>query len=82
MRQPKGFIPIIVVVFIAILASTMVGVSWWYSEKSEEIKKLEPKKQDIKTEQLQKTKKPAEEKKEKPKEKVPTAAELAEKAKK
>ena len=51
-------------------------------KKSEEIKKLEPKKQDIKTEQLQKTKKPAEEKKEKPKEKVPTAAELAEKAKK
>ena len=41
MRQPKGFIPIIVVVFIAILASTMVGVSWWYSEKSEEIKKVE-----------------------------------------
>ncbi len=43
-------------------------------------KKPELKKQHIKTEQLQKIKKPAEEKKEKPKEELPTAAELAEKA--
>lgn len=32
MRHPKGFIPIIIVAFISVLAITMVGVSWYYKE--------------------------------------------------
>lgn len=42
MRQPKGFIPIVVVAVIAILASTMVGVSWYYNQhKDEEVTNTE-----------------------------------------
>lgn len=41
MPHLKGFIPIIVVAFIAVIAAGMVGAAWWYSEKSEEIDQVE-----------------------------------------
>lgn len=35
-KQTKGFIPIVTVILIAIIAIVLVGAAWWYESQSAE----------------------------------------------